>query len=212
MSTLPQVKHVASFQMLSNAGIDETNNFLDFVTNAYDNGTTANTSGLNFGFFLSAQAAGEAVANVALRNSIRVYSTTTTGGPTVPAAAGSIPAVYAQAYGGKNGKRFVVLTNKGASNAVAQIMEDGVVRTNPMQMTFVTGTHPHMVNSSLVPNNVQIQTQTVTAPGEVAIPPYSVERLEWCVSPRGGPGFLEGEIVEGPSHCGDYDDADETRK
>ena len=31
MSTLPQVKYVASFQMLSNAGIDETNNNLNVV-------------------------------------------------------------------------------------------------------------------------------------------------------------------------------------
>ena len=117
MSTLPQVKYVASFQMLSNAGIDETNNNLNVVQAAYNSGTTTNTSGLNFGFFLSAQAAGEAVANGALHNSIGVYATTTTGGPTAPTdGGGSIPAVYAQAYQGGNGKRYVVLTNKSASS------------------------------------------------------------------------------------------------
>ena len=84
MSTLPQVKYVASFQMLSNAGIDETNAHLNVVQAAYNSGTTTNTSGLNFGFFLSAQAAGEAVANGALHNSVGVYATTTTGGPTAP--------------------------------------------------------------------------------------------------------------------------------
>jgi hypothetical protein len=72
-----------------------------------------------------------------------------------------------------------VLTNKGASTAVAQIMQDGVVRTNQMQMTFVTGTNPSLVNTIPGPNNVQIQTQTITAPGAVMIPPYSVGRLEW---------------------------------
>jgi hypothetical protein len=166
--------------MLSNAGIDETNNNLDFVMDAYENNTTTDTSGLDFGFFLSAQAAGEAVANGALHNSIRVYATTTTGGPTAPAdGGGSIPAVYAQAYEGRDGKRYVVLTNKGASNAVAQIMQDGVVRTHQMLMTFVTGTLPGLVNTGVVPDNVQIQTRTVTTPGAVTIPRYSVVRLEW---------------------------------
>jgi hypothetical protein len=180
MSTLPQVKYVASFQMLSNAGIEETNENLNVVDAAYNSGTTINTSGLNFGFFLSAQGAGEAVANGALHNSVGVYATTTTGGPTASTAGGgSIPAVYAQAYEGGNGKRYVVLTNKGALAAVAQIMQDGIVRTNQMQMTFVTGTDPSVANTNSRPNNVQIQTQTVTTPGAVTIPPYSVERLEW---------------------------------
>ncbi len=188
MSTLPQVKYVASFQMLSNAGVDETNPNLKVVQDAYNNGTTINTSGLNFGFFLSAQADGEAVAYEALHNSVGVYTTTTTGGPTAPTnGGGSIPAVYAQAYEGGNGKRYVVLTNKSASTAVARIMQDGADLTNPMQMTFVTGTDPSLPNFGTVPDNVQIQTQTVGVPAAVTIPPYSVERLEWAVSPSPSP-------------------------
>ena len=207
MSTLPQVKYVASFQMLSNAGIDETNNNLDVVQAAYNSGTTTNTSGLNFGFFLSAQAAGEAVANGALHNSIRVYPTTTTGGPTAPTeGGGNIPAVYAQAYEGRNGRRYLVLTNKSASTAVARIMQDGAVRTNPMRMTFVTGTNPSLVNTKLVPNSVRIETRTVLAPEGVTIPPYSVERLEWCVLPRSD---LDRQIGDDATLCGDHDDADE---
>src|SRR6202030_892503 len=98
---------------LSNAGVDKTNDHLNVVQAAYNSGTTTNTSGLNFGFFVGAQAAGEAVANVALHNSVGVYATTTAGGPTAPTnGGGSIPAVYAQAYEGVNGKRFVVLSNK----------------------------------------------------------------------------------------------------
>jgi alpha-L-arabinofuranosidase len=178
-STLPQVKYVASFQMLSNAGIDETNDNLDVVTDAYENGTTTNTAGVNFGFFLSAQAAGEAVANEALHNSVRVYATTTTGGPTaLTEGGGHIPAVYAQAYKGGNGKCYVVLTNKSASTAVAKIVQDGVVRNDEMHMMFVTGSDPSLVNTNPGPKNVQIQTQ-VTTPGAVTIPPYSVVRLEW---------------------------------
>ena len=192
MSTLPQVMYVANFQTLSNAGIDETNDHLNVVEAAYSSGTTTNTTGLNFGFFLSAQAAGEAVANGALHNSVGVYTTTTTGGPTAPTGGGgSMPAVYAQAYEGGNGKRYVVLTNKSASPAVAQIKQDGEVRTDPMQMTFVTGADPSLFNTGLPPDNVQIQTMMVTTPSAMTIPPYSVGRLEWCVLPGGGPGSLE---------------------
>jgi hypothetical protein len=58
MSTLPQVKYVAAFQVLSkqHAGIDVTNDHLKDVVIRYDDnsGTTTNTSGLSFGFFLSA--------------------------------------------------------------------------------------------------------------------------------------------------------------
>src|SRR5579863_1874947 len=180
MSTLPLATHVASFQMLSTAGIDEVNNNLDVVRSAFENNTTTDTSGLDFGCFVSAQAAGEAVAYGALHNSARVYATTTTGGPTAATdGGGSIPAIYAQAYEGKDGRRYVVLTNKSASNAVGQIIQDGVVQSHRMLMTFVTGAHPHLVNTGVGPENVQIQTQTVSTAGAVAIPPYSVVRLEW---------------------------------
>ena len=121
------------------------------------------------------------MANVALRNSIGVYSTTTTGGPTAPINGGSIPAVYAQAYQGTNGKHYVVLTNKSASSTVTRITQDGADLTNPMPLTFVTGTDPSLVNTGSPSDNVEIQTQTVTAPGAVTIPPYSVVRLEWSL-------------------------------
>ncbi|HXR03151.1 MAG TPA: hypothetical protein VN836_00410 [Verrucomicrobiae bacterium] len=184
MSTIPQVKYVASFQMLSPAGIDETNNNFHAANTAYNNSTTTNTAGLNFGFFLSAQAAGEAVADGALYRSTQVYATTTTGGPTIPTyGGGSIPAVYAQAYQGGNGKRYAVIINKGASNLLASIIQDGITlgnaETNKFLETFVTGSDPSLVNSNPPPNNVPIQTQTEGNP--VTIPHYSVMRLEWTV-------------------------------
>lgn len=184
MSTIPQMRFVGTHQILNNAGIDETNSNLNVVNTAYTNGITTNTAGLNFGFFLSAQVAGEAVANGALYRSTGVYPTTTTGGPTVPAGdSNSVPAVYAQAYQGGNGKRYVVLINKGASNLLASIKQDGVTQgnanTNKFLETFVTGSDPSLTNSSPPPNNVEIQTQRGGNP--VTILPYSVMRLEWQV-------------------------------
>jgi hypothetical protein len=182
MSTIPQMRFVGTHQILNAAGIDETNSNLNVVNNAYTNGIPTNTSGLNFGFFLSAQAAGEAVANGALYRSTGVYATTTTGGPTVPTyGGGNVPAVYAQAYQGGNGKHYVVVINKGASNLLASIKQDGVTlgnaNTNKFLETFVTGSDPSLTNSAPPPNNVRIQTQTGGNP--VTILPYSVMRLEW---------------------------------
>jgi len=184
MSTIPQMRFVGTHQLLNDCGIDEMNGNLKVVKTAYNNGTATNTAGLNFGFFLSAQVAGEAVANGALYRSIGVYATTTTGAPTVPTYNGSnVPAVYAQAYQGGNGKRYVVLTNKGASNLLASINQDGVTLgnagTNKFLETFVTGSDPSLTNSTLPPSNVQIRTQPGGNP--VTIPPYSVVRLEWQV-------------------------------
>ena len=41
-----------------------------------------------------------------------------------------IPAIYAQAYQGGNGKRYVVLTNKGSNAVPVQITQDGMALTN----------------------------------------------------------------------------------
>jgi hypothetical protein len=184
MSTIPQMRFVGTQQLLNDCGIHETNSNLNVVRTAYKNATTTNTAGLEFGFFLSAQAAGEAVADGALYRSTQVYATTTTGGPTVPTdGSNSVPAVYAQAYQGGNGKHYVVIINKGASNLLASIQQDGVTQgnanTNKFLETFVTGADPSLTNSTPPPNNVQIQTQTGGNP--VTLPPYSVMRLEWKV-------------------------------
>ena len=105
--------------------------------------------------------------------------------PTVPAEDSSevvtlIPAIYAQAYQGGNGKRYVVLTNKGSNAVPVQITQDGVALTNQFLQTFVTGSDPSATNVS--PQNSPVQIQTATVTNGVAIPEYSVVRLEWTVS------------------------------
>jgi len=86
-------------------------------------------------------------------------------------------------YQGGNGRRYVVLINKGASNLLASIKQDGVTQgnanTNKFLETFVTGSDPSLINSNPPPNNVEIQTLTGGNP--VTVPPYSVMRLEWQI-------------------------------
>jgi hypothetical protein len=183
MSTLPQMQFVGPYQLLNAAGISQTNNFYQPVSAAYNGGYTTNTAGWPFGFFSSAQVCGSSVADWALTRSTAVYATTVgTNCPTVPAEDPSgdvtpIPALYVQAYQGGNGKRYVVLTNKGATNTAVQIIQDGVALTNQFLETFVTGSDPSATNASPASSPVQIQSQTINNP--VTIPEYSVVRLEW---------------------------------
>jgi hypothetical protein len=58
-------------------------------------------------------------------------------------------AIYAQMYQGGNGKRYVVLTNKGSNAVPVQITQDGVEVTNQLLETFVTGSDPRAFQQKL---------------------------------------------------------------
>ncbi len=183
MSTLSQMSFVGPYQLLNPNGIDQTNNFYQAATTAYNEGRSTNTDGLPFGFYLGAQVCGEAVADWALTRSTAVYATTVgANGPTVSIDTNSIttiPAIYAQAYQGGNGKRYVVLTNKGSNAVPVQIIQDGVAVTNQFLETFVTGSDPGTTNAPPPNSAIQIQSQLTNNP--VTIPEYAVVRLEWTV-------------------------------
>ena len=184
MSTVPQMKYVGNFQLFNQNGINATNVHRLAVTTAANGGYTTNTQNLPFGFYLSAQVTGEAVAYWAVNRSTAVYATTVgTNGPTVPMSTNhdtSMPAIYAQAYQGGNGKRYILLTNKGSNAVPIQITQDGVVLTNQFLETFVTGSDPSTTNGSPQISPIQIQTAMVT--NALTIPEYSVVRLEWTVA------------------------------
>jgi hypothetical protein len=189
MSTITQMSFVGPYQLLNPNGINQTNSNFPAVTTAYDEGRTTNTAGLPFGFFFSAQVCGQAVANWALTRSTAVYATTVgTNGPSVPVdtnGIAAIPAIYAQAYQGGNGRRYVLLTNKSATNSTVEIVQDGEALTNPFLETFVTGSDPSATNAAPSSSAIQIQSQITSNP--VTIPEYSVVRLEWTVFPVPAP-------------------------
>jgi hypothetical protein len=183
LSAIPQMTFAGSYQLVNGSGVDLTNKHWNAVTDAAAGGYVTNTIGLPFGYYLSAQGSAEAVAYWALNRSTAVYPTSVgANGPTVPTdtnGIGAMPALYAQAYQGGNGKRYVLLTNKGSNSVPVQITQDGVALTNQLLETFVTGGDPSVVNSNPPTNNVLIQTTNATNP--VTIPEYSVVRLEWTV-------------------------------
>lgn len=183
MSTVPQMKFVGNFQLFNENGINATNVFRNAVVTAANGGYVTNTQNLPFGFFLSAQATAQSVAYWAINRSTGVFVTSVgTNSPTVPSSTNydtAIPAIYAQAYQGGNGKRYVVLTNKGSNAAPVEIVQDGVAVTNQFLETFVMGADPSVTNSAPTELPVTVQSQTTNNP--VVIPGYSVNRLEWTV-------------------------------
>ena len=183
LSAVPRVSFAGSYQLVNGCGVDTTNQFWNAVTKAAAGGYVTNTAGLPFGYFLSAQGSGEAVAYWALNRSVSVYPTSvSTNGPTVPMdtnRSASMPALYAQAYQGGNGKRYVLLTNKGSNAVPVQIVQDGVALTNTFVETFLADPNPAATNSNPPFNNVQIQSAVTSNP--VSVPGYSVTRLEWTV-------------------------------
>ena len=150
LSTIPRVSFAGTYQLVNPCGVDTTNDYWNAVTRAATNGYITNTVGLHFGYFLSAQGSAEAVAYWALNRSTAVYATSATAnGPTVPMdtnGVATMPALYAQAYQGDNGKRYVLLTNKGSNAVTVEITQDGVALTNQFLETFVTGADPSAVN------------------------------------------------------------------
>jgi hypothetical protein len=181
LSAVPRMIFVGSFQMLNGSGVGTTNDFANTVTKAAANGYVTNTVGLPFGYFLSAQGTAEAVAYWALNRSVAVYPTSVgTNCPTVPRDTNGLttmPAIYAQAYQGGNGKRYVLLTNKGSNAVPAQITQDGLALTNQLLETYVTASDPSTINTNPPLGNVVIRTQMAANP--VTVPEYSVVRLEW---------------------------------
>jgi hypothetical protein len=183
LSTCPQMSYAGSYQLIDAAGVDTTNDFKSATTKAASNGYTTNTTGLPFGYFLSAQGMGQAVAFWAINRSTAVYPTTIgTNCPTVPMDTNgitSMPAIYAVAYQGDNGRRYVVLTNKGSNGVSVEITQNSLPVTNQLLETFVSGNDPTVPNSNPPANNISFATNTVFSP--LMIPEYSVVRLEWAV-------------------------------
>jgi hypothetical protein len=179
LSSCPQMLFAGTYQLFNESGIYSTNQDRDAVINAATNNYVTNTDGFNFGFYCTAQVAGQSVAYWAINRSTAVYSTTVgTHGPTAPLLnGGNMPAIYAQAYQGDNGKRYVLVTNKGSNAQPAAIIQDGAALTNQFLETFVTGNDPSAINSSPTLSPIVARSQMTNNP--VTIPQYSVVRLEW---------------------------------
>jgi uncharacterized protein (TIGR03437 family) len=176
MSAVPSMLYVGMHALTGTRGVNAASSHYIDVQNAYNQGTTINTLGLNFGFFTEAQPLGLAVLNGVLRNAMQVDSTAVTGGATVPATGlGQIPALYAQAYTSATGQHSVVISNKSATAQAATLRLNGTVVSGTLPLQFIAGSDPAAVNTALNPSTVSVETSTSANP--VTVPAYSVVRV-----------------------------------
>ena len=173
MSSLPSMLYVGMHALSGLRGVNAATPHWADVTNAYNAGTTIDTTTLNFGFFFEAQPMGLAVLNGTLKTATTVLSTTLTGGAQVPATGvGQIPALYAQAYSNGSGQQSVVITNKSAVAHNVTIRLNGAAVPGTFQIRMISGTDPTAVNTAAAPDTVALETAVSANP--VTVPAYSV--------------------------------------
>jgi hypothetical protein len=190
MSTVPNVKAITINALYTDnydhhgviQSVDDFESYLlaQVAANPYYSTDTATNPNTQYQFYTSAPGLALEVANQAINNSTNTWTTTVTGGPTVPIIGydgNPIPAIYAQAYKGNNGLHYLLITNKAAASLNVAIQVNGAHLTTTLNVSSVSNSSPAAANSAELPNNVQIQTATATSP--LVIGPNSVTSVSW---------------------------------
>jgi uncharacterized protein (TIGR03437 family) len=199
MSGVPSMLYVGMHALAGTRGVNAVKTNFPAVQDAYNAGTTIDTTTLSFGYFLTAQPLGLAVLNGVLRNATQVDSTTVTGGATVAATGLSpIPALYAQAYTSATGQQSVVITNKSATVHQVTVNLNGTAVSGTMPVQSIAGTDPTVQNTATSQNAVAIQTASSANP--VTVPAYSVVRVDLnapaVVSALSNAGYTAGPVAQ----------------
>ncbi len=190
MSTVPNVKAVGVNSLYTDnydyhGVIQSVNDYESYLlaqvaANPNFSTNTATDPNTQFQFYTSAPGLALEVANQAINSSTQVWSTTVTGGSTVPILGydgNPIPAVYAQAYLGNDGSHYLVITNKAGKPRGVSIQVNGVKVTATLNLTSVSNTSAFAANTAAAPTSVQIQTATAANPFQIG--PYSVTCVNW---------------------------------
>lgn len=191
MSTHPRVKAVGIYCLyLGNSrqsgmirAVDDYENYLftKFKADPNFSTNTATDPNTQYQFYTSAPGWAMAVANEAINNSSHFWRTTITGGSTVPIQGYDgqpIPALYAVAYQGDNGKRYLLITNKAAEAQYVRIRVNGenYESEDPIVVASVSNSDAAAANTPTVQNTVEIVTTRERNP--IIVGPYSVTRVE----------------------------------
>ncbi len=177
LSAMPAMLHVGPSEISYQSGVFYTNGHQAQVEAAAAAGTTIDTLTLNFGFYVSAQAAGISVLNGVINRAVAWDQTEVTGGATVPATGiAPIPALYAMSYSNAQGGLSVVITNKSATAHQVTVRVNGAAAAGPFPLRFITATDPSTANTDSSTNAISIQTASSANP--ITVPPYSVLRAD----------------------------------
>jgi hypothetical protein len=200
LSSSGQVQRVGMHQLINPSGIDLANNHLSEIDKAYSKHTTVDTTGMNFGYFQSAQAVAYGVASSAINSASHVYSTSVVGGDAASmASGGTLSALYAQAYARRGSKALpprgggvppqlyarpyekgdwidLVITNKGAAQEVISLAVNGQAVSSQFLVTTATGAAYTDVNT---PGRAEVVATATISNSLIQIPAYSVVRVSW---------------------------------
>jgi hypothetical protein len=169
----PNVTYIGGPRMPS--GINKVgSSHSDEYENAYQKSETVNTN--HYDYNITTAAIGESVQVVvgAVNQSSTRWATSVSGGATVNKSDGTtMPALYADAYKGDNGKNYVVIVNKSDVEQQVTINSDGIQVSQSLTKTYVTGA----ADSSSI-----AAPTTISTANPVTIPAYSVTRVEWTRS------------------------------
>ena len=162
---------------LPRAAIDGTGDWKSELTAAGQSGQTLDTTGRIQGLFYTVQVLALGLADAAVNASDMTYGTTVTGATgTVPTRTATLPAVFAQAYHGRDGSLHVLVTNKGDSPKLLTLAVDGQVVSTPLSVDTLAPTNgdPGQKNTA---SAQPVAVAHAAVGGPVTIPGYSVTHL-----------------------------------
>ncbi len=185
MSRYPETADVLVHELFTSSdgvgvpdtAIDGTGSWQQKLTAAGQTGQVLDTTGRIHGLFYTAQILGVGLADAAVNGSDRVFGTTVTGATgSVPTRTATLPAVFAQAYRGRDGNLHVLATNKGKAPVIAQIVVDGQAVSSQLTLDRLapTGGDPAETNTA---SAQPIALKHGTARGTVTLPGYSAAHI-----------------------------------
>ncbi len=185
MSRYPETADVLMHELFSSTdgigepatAIDGTGDWKQKLTAAGQAGQVLDTTGRIHGLYDTAQILGLGLVNAAVNASDRVYGTNVTGATgTVPTRSGTLPAVFAQAYHGRDGKLHLLVTNKDKTSKVVQIVVDGQVVSSTLTTDALSPTDgdPAQMNTD---TSQPIALVHGSARGSVTLPGYGAVHI-----------------------------------
>ena len=185
MSRYPETADLLLHELFSSSdgigvpdtAIDGTGDWHQKLTAAGAAGQVLDTTGHIRGLFYTAQVLGVGIANAAVNASDRAYDTTVTGATgSVPTRSATLPAVFAQAYRGRDGKLHVLATNKGKEPKIAAIVVDGQVLSSPVTVETLAPTSGDPAQSNGASSQPIAVSQSASH-GPVTLPGYSATHI-----------------------------------
>ena len=190
MSTVPNVKAVGINSLYTDNAdyhglIQSVNDFESYLlaqvaANPNFSTNTATDPNTQFQFYTSAPGLAIQVANQAINNSVALWPTTVSGGTTVQILGYDglpIPSIFAQAYEGKDGSNYLLITNKDDVVHAVTVQANGANVNGALNIATVSNSNGNAANTAQSPNTVMIQTSVSYNP--ISIGPYSVTTVNW---------------------------------